>query len=320
MVYSLRHKKLQPNFLELPEQFDLIVPFLHFYEQLEKELEYKNIQVLFSCSQFILCTPLSENLIWAQDWWPKTQLFSDTNKAIDYMKGLPYLGAYHHAEESNLSKKLKSILKRVPLKRIEFKVPHPFNFKFYTYTTYKEFIFVCPTPYQRFPLGWHEFNENKLSPPNRAYLKLWEVFAIHQVIPDQNSKAIEVGASPGGWTWVLEKFCKEIHTFDRAPLDQKLQNLKSIHHHIGDAFQIPPEKYKNFDWFFSDLICTPEKIHETILFWLNKSNISNFVCTIKFKGSCQFEILDQLLLIPDSKIVHLYQNKNEVTWIKKTVK
>ena len=38
--------------------------------------------------------------------------------------------------------------------------------------------------------------------------------------------------------------------------------------------------------------------------------------TIKFKGDCDFDIIKKLLMIPDSKIIHLYQNKNEVTWIR----
>ena len=29
-----------------------------------------------------------------------------------------------------------------------------------------------------------------------------------------------------------------------------------------------------------------------------------------------FDILKKLLEIPDSKIIHLYQNKNEITWIR----
>lgn len=143
-----------------------------------------------------------------------------------------------------------------------------------------------------------------------------ELFAVYNLTPESNVQALEIGASPGGWSWVLSDHIKHVHTIDRAPLDIKLKSKSNIIHKIGDAFKLNPKDYEQCSWFFSDIICTPEKMYETVLFWLENSSIRNFVCTVKFKGPCDFEILKKFEMIPNSKIIHLYQNKNEVTWIK----
>jgi len=320
MDSSRQHKKLQLNsdlgFLNQLDRFDILIPFIHLEKYLMMELERRNIKVYYQHSRLLITAPVNERPIWAQDWWPSCQILSDFSEAIDFLKSQKNLGIYYQTESDNLSKRIQNRIKNIPLKRIDYKVPHPFNFKFYTYTTIQDQVLFCAQPFQRFPFGWHEFNEDKQTPPNRAYLKLWELLSVYNIVPSSGSKIIEIGASPGGWSWVLSQFAAEVHTFDRAPLDPKLNPIKNIHHHIGDAFKIPFEQYQQCDWFFSDLICTPEKLYETINLWMKHSRIQNYVCTIKFKGDCDFDIMNQFLQIPGSRIIHLYQNKNEVTWIR----
>ena len=54
-----------------------------------------------------------------------------------------------------------------------------------------------------------EFIEDKHSPSSRAYLKLWETFTRFQEYPKEGDKCLELGAAPGGWTWVLANLgCK----------------------------------------------------------------------------------------------------------------
>ena len=51
--------------------------------------------------------------------------------------------------------------------------------------------------------GEYEFQEDKTSPPSRAYLKLWELFTRLGHWPRSGERVLDLGASPGGWTFVL---------------------------------------------------------------------------------------------------------------------
>ena len=47
--------------------------------------------------------------------------------------------------------------------------------------------------------------EDKEGPPNRAYLKLWEALVRLRRWPGPGERCLDLGASPGGWTYVLAK-------------------------------------------------------------------------------------------------------------------
>ncbi len=59
----------------------------------------------------------------------------------------------------------------------------------------------CSSP---FPHGETQFIEDRVTPPSRAYLKLWEAFTLLGVKPKPGETCIDLGSSPGGWTWVLQ--------------------------------------------------------------------------------------------------------------------
>jgi 23S rRNA (cytidine2498-2'-O)-methyltransferase len=106
---------------------------------------------------------------------------------------------------------------------------------------------------------------------------------------------------------------------DKAPLDPKIAKIKNIHFLKKDAFKLKPEEVEKIDWLFSDIICEPSRLLELVQIW-RKAGIKNFVCTIKFKGETDFEIVELFKGIsgkgiPGSKVIHLYHNKHEITWI-----
>lgn len=311
MGYSLLHQ-----LKKLPHNFTVLIPFQNFALELEKELERKNIKIILKYSQIIIVSTNSDDFLWAQDVWSECQLAQGYDNTLPLLKKLDRLGYYYSTEKNPIATKLIHKLKLIPEKRIKFPIKKEFSFKYYVWTAVEDFIIYSTKPKSRYPAGWHEFDEDKNHPPNRAYLKLWEVLATQGLVIDPSESAIEIGASPGGWSWVLSQCFKTVYTFDRADLDPKIQKIPNIVHAKTDAFKIDPNDYTNCSWFFSDLICSPEKILETIQYWLDHSQIRNFVCTIKFKGQTDYEVIDKLRKIPDSKLVRLYQNKHEVTWIK----
>lgn len=165
----------------------------------------------------------------------------------------------------------------------------------------------------RLPHGEISFKESK-APPSRAYLKLWEVLALHAPAPQRTDTALELGSSPGGWTWVLAPLVGKVISVDRAPLAATMNRFTNIEHIIGDGFKFTLPEGQMPNWIFSDMICEPGKLVDLVERW-HAQGVRNFVCTLKFKGDTDFAAVDRFLKLPGSKVVHLCANKHEVTGI-----
>lgn len=168
----------------------------------------------------------------------------------------------------------------------------------------------CKSP---FAAGVVQFQESPI-PPSRAYLKLWEFFTCTGIKPKAGDRCLELGACPGSWTWVLQGLGAKVTAVDRAPLDPAIAALPNITFLKKDAFAIKPEEFPGLNWIFSDLICTPEKLYTWITPWIEANPSLNFVCTLKFQGAADPEIIKKFANIKESNICHLYHNKHELTW------
>ncbi len=312
--------------IKMIDSFIVLIPFIDFKEELLRELKFKNILIAKDLKSIIIIDSSEQrksfdfvsSLIWTQDIWLNcnSRTILSINSGIEYLKSFKNRGCYFPAVKSNFGMNISKQVRNFELKRIVYKINHDFDFKFTAWLMSENLIFTSENTYKKFPFGWHEFVEDKESPPNRAYLKLWELFTAYNIPIHSNDIAIEVGSSPGGWTWVLSQRLQKVYSIDRAPLADKINKIKNIEHKNADAFKLNPTDYTDATWFFSDLICTPDKIYEMIQYWMSHSKIENFICTIKFKGNCPYQELEKFLVIDHSMIVHLYHNKNEVTWIR----
>ena len=171
-----------------------------------------------------------------------------------------------------------------------------------------------------FPNGEAHFIEDKEGPPNRTYLKLYEALPLAGTTPQPGEFCIDVGGSPGGWAWVIHQCGAEVLSIDRSPLSPSVAELKGVSFQKRDAFTLLPEEFqaqdRRIDWLFSDVICYPEKLYEWIMRWVESGSCKNFICTIKFKGKPDLSIIDKFAAIPNSQVLHLYQNKNELPWLR----
>ena len=164
------------------------------------------------------------------------------------------------------------------------------------------------------PNGTWEFVEDKAGPPSRAYLKLWELFSRLDVRPRAGTSCLDVGSSPGGWTWALAQLGCAVLSVDRSALHQSVQRLPGVRFVSGDAFQAVPSRHPEVDWVFSDVVCYPERLYGWVQTWLS-SRPRNFVCTIKLQGTDHCPWIDKFRRIPESTVLHLYHNKHELTWV-----
>lgn len=173
---------------------------------------------------------------------------------------------------------------------------------------------ACSSP---FPNGEFEFEEDREGPPSRAYRKLWEALVLAGRHPVPGERCLDAGASPGGWTWAIASLGAEVLAVDRAELEPRIAAMPGVRTMRHDAFTLKPEDLGPVDWLFSDVICYPPALLEWVESWLESGLARNFVCTIKMQGaSFDRATTDRFEAIPGSRIVHLWHNRHELTWIK----
>ena len=85
----------------------------------------------------------------------------------------------------------------------------------------------------------------------------------------------------------------------------------------GTFSPIKPSDYDKVDWLFSDVVCFPEKLFDWISLWFESKKCKNFICTIKFQGTPNYSFARKFLEFEGSQVVHLYNNKHELTFIHK---
>jgi 23S rRNA (cytidine2498-2'-O)-methyltransferase len=173
----------------------------------------------------------------------------------------------------------------------------------------------CSSPFPNGEPHFIEFSEQE-GPPSRAYLKLFEALTRLGQMPTPGQRCLELGASPGGWTWVLATLGANVLAVDRAPLAPNVAALPNVEEQQGNAFTATPDTIGPVSWLFSDVICYPVKLYNHIQLWLESGACPNFVCTLKFQGSEHYGVIEKFAAIPGSQIVHLFNNRHELTWMR----
>ena len=171
----------------------------------------------------------------------------------------------------------------------------------------------CSSPFIH---GEVEFEENKTVPPNRAYLKLWEALTLVGMRPGPGELCLDLGASPGGWSWALHETGARVIAVDKAPLDPEVTALPRLTVRQQSAFALAPSEIGPVDWLCSDVVCYPDRLLALIRRWLDSGLARRFICTVKFQGATDHDAARAFTAIPGSRLLHLHHNKHELTWIK----
>lgn len=282
--------------------------------ELERELHFRNIRFEKHDRLYFLHTDYCP--LFAQVTWINCQPISITsiNDGIKKLKALGKNWALFTIDNHRRAQLIQDGLppiKNDPVPFLADAPKHPMG----GWTLLDANTIICSSQTtSRYPLGKIEFIENKEIPPSRAYVKLWEFFTVHCTPPLPHTTVIDLGSSPGGWSWVLSQLQCDVISVDKAPLDAKIAKINNITFLQESAFALDPKKMDAIAWLFSDIICYPESLLTLIQKWMKESSVQHFVCTIKFQGQADFAIIDEFLKIPNSKIVHLYHNKHELMW------
>lgn len=163
--------------------------------------------------------------------------------------------------------------------------------------------------------GRSEFFPDKLA-PSRAFLKLQSALERFGVDIEANETVIDLGASPGGWSYVALNKGARVSAIDRSELDSRLMKNSNLRYIKGNAFSYLPERPAI--WMICDVIAYPDKTLELLKNWQAKGLMKKFVVTFKFKGIVDINFIVELKKYLASVCEHwvlsrLEFNKNEVT-------
>ena len=285
-------------------------------EGFEAELETKLGDVAWRVGRLMFALGPPRRTSWAANIWfdpvriPIRSIGDGANKlrAIQRNWAL-YPGASHRRAALIVEK-----LPKVSAKPLEFPTPAP-TAPLGAWTLADAEIIIaaarCSSP---FPNGEPRFVEDREGPPNRAYLKLWEALTVLRCYPVPGEVCVDLGASPGGWTWVLQKLGTRVIAVDKAPLDLRIGKLPNVETRRESAFAIKPADIGPVSWLFSDIACYPARLQRLVEEWLASGLCRNMVCTIKLQGATDFAAIERFAAIPGGRVFHLHHNKHELTF------
>ena len=284
----------------------------------EADLRAELGEVSAECGRLLLSPGPAKPAAWAQNIWMEPQVLevASIGEAAKALKAIqrnwwPY--EFHlHRRTALLVEKLP----KVSAKPLVFGQPAPAApLGSFTWMDEGRVLAAdgCSSP---FPTGEATFVEDRTTPPSRAYLKLWEALTLAGEMPGPGQTCVDLGACPGGWTWVLASTGARVISIDKAPLAPNVAAMPNVEYRQGSAFGIEPAEIGPVDWLCSDVICYPERLLRLVERWLDSGLARNFICTVKFQGETDHATARAFAAIPGSRLLHLAHNKHELTWMR----
>ena len=116
----------------------------------------------------------------------------------------------------------------------------------------------------------------KLHPqaPSRSALKLEEALLVLLDAPLRERllrpgmHAADLGAAPGGWTWVLARQGLHVTAIDNGPLQPHLFETGLVEHLRADGFTWQPPR--PLDWMVCDMVEQPRRVAARMADWLRE--------------------------------------------------
>lgn len=154
----------------------------------------------------------------------------------------------------------------------------------------------------------------------RAEHKLEEAIDLWGLAAElEGADVLDVGASPGGWSWVLARAGARVTAVDPGDLDPRVTALDAVTHLKVRGESLNYDR-PQFDWVVNDMNVDPPLAAEVLLQahpWLRENG--RCVTTLKLAGrSRPLEVLEEFVsrLKPayeTEAAQHLYSNRQEVT-------
>lgn len=166
------------------------------------------------------------------------------------------------------------------------------------------------------------------SAPSRSALKLeeaWKVFIPESLWLDylgDGKKAVDLGASPGGWTWQLVRQGMLVSAVDNGPMDEALMASGMVDHIKADGYGWRP--HRAVDWMVCDIADKPRRTAALVVDWIGQRRCRFAVFNLKLPMkqrydewlTCRERILSGLEAAEVDvrlRAKHLYHDREEIT-------
>ena len=288
-----------------------------FADVLAEELDRRGVAVPAWHGLLALSPDPPAAAAWALNVWtsprelpvPSVSMAADSLRAIQRNWG--YLPFDHNSRAGLITARLPP-LKPKPL---HFPVAAPSShLGAWTLLGFDRML-ASPTQTSPFVNGAVAFEEDRVGPPSRAYLKLWEACTLWRAWPQPGETCLDLGAAPGGWTWALARLGAQVTAVDKAALEPAIAAMPGVRVRQESAFAINPAGEPPVDWLFSDVIAYPSRLLSLVRAWIEAGRAGRIVCTLKFQGATDHAAVEAFAAVPGGRLVHLFHNKHELTFL-----
>lgn len=153
--------------------------------------------------------------------------------------------------------------------------------------------------------------------PSRSARKLEEALAWLGTGPEAGESCVDLGAAPGGWTWLLLNRRARVIAVDPARLEPRLLEQRRLRHVQASAFDWQPEE--PVDWLFCDMAWRPLEVAQMLGRWARRRQtrmlVANFKLPMKRKAEWVVRLRELLAASGYQQIRtrQLYHDREEIT-------
>lgn len=121
--------------------------------------------------------------------------------------------------------------------------------------------------------------------PSRSALKLEEALLVlldaeeSARLLKEGMVAADLGAAPGGWSWVLARHRLQVSAIDNGPLRQSVLDTGRVQHLRADGFSWQPPH--PLDWMVCDMVEQPRRVAERMATWLREGWCRHAIFNLK---------------------------------------
>ncbi|MDF1554594.1 MAG: 23S rRNA (cytidine(2498)-2'-O)-methyltransferase RlmM [Deferrisomatales bacterium] len=163
--------------------------------------------------------------------------------------------------------------------------------------------------------------------PSRSALKLEE--ALKFFLGEEGSRllrpgmrAVDLGAAPGGWSWVLARRGLQVVAVDNGPLGRGALDTGLVDPLRADGYTYRPER--PVDWLVCDMVAPPARVAKLVGLWARRGLCRRAVFNLKLPSGdrlaelrrCETIIRRELAAGGGScelRFKHLYHDREELT-------
>ena len=153
--------------------------------------------------------------------------------------------------------------------------------------------------------------------PSRSAMKLGEALSWLGRSPEPEDVCVDLGAAPGGWTYIIAQHHAHVVAVDPGLLAPSLRDRKGIEHLRMDAFRFEPELPA--DWLFCDMAWRPLEVAALLAKWGRKHWARFLLANIKLPMRRRADMVRRVKEILATggwtavRVRQLYHDRDEVT-------